>query len=115
MSVSVTPHSHTSESRSYPNTPVNHHESHLQEAIIQAFHLLDTESEKMTKLLPEGITISITFFEAVEDTWEKFITDNHLPEILIERKDDFLSETLDNGAGARLFYQYGHSRKSKSR
>ena len=110
----VTPHSQANETRSYPSTPVNHQESHLQEAIEKVFHILDTESEKMTKLLPKDITVTITFFEAVEDAWEQFIRENRLPEILIERKDDFLGETLDNGAGSRLFYQYRLSNMSNS-
>ena len=97
-----------------PDTPVNDKETQFQEALVKAFHISDTESEKMIKLLPDGITVTITFFEAVSDAWDQFITHNHLPPILIDRKDDFLDETLDNGAGARLFCQYAHSMKRKS-
>ncbi len=111
MTTAVASHSQASEVHSYPDTPVNHHESHLQEAIEKAFQILDTDSEKMIKLLPKGITITVTFFEAVEDAWEQFVKDNNLADVLIESKDDFLYDTLDSGAGGRLFWDYKHSNK----
>ncbi len=111
MTGAVASYSQAGEVHSYPDTPVNHHEALLEEAIEKAFQILDTDSEKMIKLLPKGITITVTFFEAVEDAWEQFVKDNNLPDVLIECKDDFLYNALDNGAGACLFCEYKHMNK----
>lgn len=106
----VDTHTQKKSIQSYPDTPVNLAESHLSEAIERAFQILGDDSQKIIKMLPKGITITTAFFDEIEKVWDQFVKDNDLPDVLIEFKDDFLYEHLDNGAGSYLFWDYEHSK-----
>ncbi len=110
MTGAVASYSQAGEVHSYPDTPVNHHEALLEEAIEKAFRILGDDSQKIIKMVPKGITITTTFFDEVEKVWDQFVKENDLPDILTTCKDDFLHEHLDSGAGSCLFWDYEHSK-----